>query len=135
MYKIISNGNEDFIAIKLSGFIGKDDIAGVVPIVLQKLEKFNKTDFYLELENLDGWDQASLKELSHFDSKYTIKFNKIAIAGDHTSGPVFEALKAFLPRAEIKFFEKNKQLAAINWVVSKHAEYNEPVYKNSTLLE
>lgn len=135
MYKIIANGSEEFIAIKFTEKVTKEDYNSLIPILKEKLEKYKKINLYWELENFEGWDAASFTRELQFDLKYASQFNKVAIVGESQWQKLISLLGNYLTQAQIKFFDKHKQLEAMNWVTSKTLNVNEDVYKNSSLLD
>ena len=135
MYKIITNGSEDLLAIRFSGKVNKDDYNGLLPILKEKIEKYKKINLYWELIDFEGWDIVSLTKEVTFDLSHAAAFKKVAIVGEEKWQQMIASIGNRLTSAEVKFFNKSEQLKAMDWITSTGREGTEEVYKNSSLLD
>ena len=135
MYKIITNGSEDLLAIRFSGRVNKDDYNSLLPIVKEKIEKFKKINLYWELVDFEGWDIPSLIQEVKFDLSHAASFNKLAIVGDNKWEQMLATIGNRITSAEVRFYDKSVQLKAMDWITSNGMESLEGIYKNSSLLD
>lgn len=103
------------MAISVNGKINTGLMEEIEQMVENKLQTFQKISIFLEIEEGMSFP-AALKDVK-FHLKFKGRFDKVAIVTERELLQKFMEVKDFFLDSEIKTFEKEDRIAAMNWVM------------------
>ena len=117
MLTIHDSPGENLIKTSASGKLEQSDYDRLIPVLEQKLKKFNKLRLYFEMEDFEGWSPSAFFSDVKFDVQHANDFEKVAMVGDEKWHKwMTDAMKPFTT-AEVKYFNQSQKQEALNWIV------------------
>tara|TARA_R110000868_G_scaffold116996_2_gene310917 strand:- start:2853 stop:3209 length:357 start_codon:yes stop_codon:yes gene_type:complete len=116
MIQIINTEKDNLISAKLSGKISKNDVEKIHPLIHKIIEKGKKVDFYLEMEDFEGYTLKGFWEDIKVDSAHISNYGKMAFVGEKKWQEWAAKATDFFTSSEVKYFDlKDKEQAKI-WI-------------------
>ncbi len=121
MFKILPESHDDLIAIKASGKLGVDDYEKVmIPRLNEMFEKYKTIRCMVIFdESFAGWaDLHAAWDDAKLGLKHPNDFSKIALVGSPKWMDWGMAVFGLFVRGEFRFFPRDKQQEALEWIES-----------------
>jgi SpoIIAA-like len=108
--------NANIIYIVATGKLDDADYDKMLPILRQKIEKYEKINWFFQMKDFEGWTPHAFWRDIKFDFKNTDKLNKVAIVGEKKWHELMtKAMKPFTS-AKIKYFDEENASTAKDWI-------------------
>ena len=123
MIHLITEEYEDTVAMKMTGDITKKDYDIIIPVIEDKIKRFEKINLYCEVENVSSLNPGAIWEDLKFDAKHYKSFERVAVVG---AKDWLEWLSKFakpFTTASINYYDTSQKAKAMAWVVQGKEEY------------
>jgi len=111
--------SKDTIGFMIEGKVTSQTIEKLNTLIIEKLDKFEKINLYLEDANVDSVSIPALLKEMEFKVNYASHFNKVAIVTNRTSLKIMVEIEKLIAAYEIEIFACEDRLKAMNWI-SEH---------------
>jgi hypothetical protein len=108
--------NENNLYMVATGKLTDKDYDQMIPLLRDKIEKFDKINWYFQMKDFKGWSLSAFWRDVKFDVKNKDRFKKIAMVGESTWQKVMTELMKPFTKAEIKYFNEMQAVVAKNWI-------------------
>jgi hypothetical protein len=116
MLRIDNLTENKVLTITANGRITKEDYEQLLPELEELLNKHDSLRFYIELENLSGFEIGALWKDVKFDFKYKNQYGRTAIVGEKKWEEWGTKISRMFFDSEMKFFYEDQSDDAWNWV-------------------
>ncbi|AVR46559.1 STAS/SEC14 domain-containing protein [Christiangramia fulva] len=116
MIQILNSGNEQVIAVKITGTINEKDVQKIHPLIHNIRNKGLKVRWYLELENFTGYTLSGLWEDLKVDAAHSKEYGKMVMVGDKKWQELATGATEFFTSSEVRFFEPRLKEQAKQWI-------------------
>ncbi len=106
------------VKIKVSGKVSRDDYRQRLPELEEILNDGGTFRFFIEMEEVTGFEAGALWEDLKFDLKHKDQNGKVALVGDRKWEERVLKLADLFFKAEMKYFPRNCVDEAWEWVNS-----------------
>lgn len=121
MIEIITREVDDTLAIRMSGKITGDDYDLIIPLLEEKIRKFERVNMYCEIEDVEGVDPAAFWRDLKFDLQHLNDFERVAMVGNKKWIEWMTNFAKPFTSAKIKFFDNDEKKNAMTWVAERSA--------------
>ena len=104
--ELFQEGN--FIHLKVTGKLEKEDYDFFVPQMDKQIEEHGKVNILMELIDFQGWTAGAAWEDTKFGIKHFNDIEKIAIVGDKAWEKGMAAFCKVFTMAKVRYFDANK---------------------------
>ncbi|MCW8126541.1 STAS/SEC14 domain-containing protein [Microbulbifer halophilus] len=116
MLKMDQVNENRVLTITASGTLTADDYRQLLPELEKKLDEYGQLRFYIKLEDFDGFEPGAIWEDLKFDREHADQYGRTAIIGEQKWEEWGTRFSGLFMNAEIRFFYKDQQLEAWDWV-------------------
>ena len=111
-------GKENIIYMIATGKLNDKDYDKMLPALRQKIEKYEKINWYFQMKDFKGWTVHALWRDIMFDLRNKEHLEKVAIMGEKKWHELMtEAMKPFTD-ADIKYFDEKDATKARTWIAT-----------------
>ena len=116
MIQILKEAEGNLITTRAIGKLVEQDYNKLLPLLNQRVEKFEKLRWYFEMEDFEGWTFEAFWKDVKFDSKHLNDFEKIAMVGDKKWEKIMTDLMKPFTSAEVAYFDITQKDEALKWI-------------------
>ncbi|MCB0209046.1 MAG: STAS/SEC14 domain-containing protein [Anaerolineae bacterium] len=113
--KIYDSGDR-LIGVKIDSTLTKADYQRLIPLLEERIDKFDKLKVLIQFEEFDGIEPGALLEEFKFDSKHRDDFDKVAIVGHKRWQEWLANISEIFFDTDIKYFGSDEVHAAWRWL-------------------
>tara|TARA_R110002095_G_scaffold172131_2_gene149558 strand:+ start:4147 stop:4560 length:414 start_codon:yes stop_codon:yes gene_type:complete len=110
------HAEQNYVEIKLSGKLVKEDYHDFVPIIETLIQQHGPLHLLVELHDFHGWTMGALWEDTKFDLKHFKDIERLAIAGESKWEKGMATFCKPFTKAKIKYFDMAELAAAKTWI-------------------
>ncbi len=115
MHTFLSETQDSFVALRLSGKLDKSDYEAIVPLLEKHITAHGKISLCWEMHDFEGWTPGGLWADTKFDIHHANDFTRIAIVGEKKWHEWMASFMKPFTSAEVKYFESDERERAIAW--------------------
>ena len=119
MIEILTKGEDNTVAIKMTGELTAKDYEPVVSLLENKIRNFGKINLYCEIEGLDDVETGAIWKDLKFDLKHLNDFEKVAMVGDKQWLEWSSKFAKPFTSAEVRYFDETEKAKAMEWIVTE----------------
>lgn len=116
MIQFLNSEKDNLIAAKVSDKVSREDVEKVHPLIHEILKKHEKVDFYLELQDFQGYEWEGLLADLKVDSAHLSDYGDMAIVGDKKWEKWAAKATDLFTASEVKYFDFKDRKAAKDWI-------------------
>jgi hypothetical protein len=106
----------DTIATRVSGKITSDEFNRLKKEITEKIQLYEKVNWYYEMTEFEGWDWKAFFADIAFSLRNTSRFKKIAFIGETKVENIMAQVSKLFTPAEVKYFDVTEREAARDWI-------------------
>lgn len=111
-------GQNDFIHLKITGKLNKQDYEQFAPELDRLITQYGKINLLVELIDFHGWTAGAAWEDTKFGFRHFNDIRRLAIIGDSIWENGMALFCKIFTRAEVKYFDLGDRKYANAWVSS-----------------
>lgn len=120
MITVLAEPAPDTLAIRMSGILKKEDYDVILPVLKDKIERHDKINLYVEMDQVDEVTSGALWSDIQFDVKHLNDFDRVAMVGDKDWLKWMSKFTDPFSQAEIRYFDQNEKDQAARWVIHEN---------------
>lgn len=105
-----------YLVVRASDKLSKEDYAQFVPEVERLIKEEGKIRLLFEMQDFHGWEVGALWEDIKFDLKHFADIERLAIVGEKKWEEWMATFCKPFTRAEIRYFDQSQTDEARNWL-------------------
>ena len=116
MFTIISEPDNNSIAIRISAAVSKEDYELTVPRLEDKIKNHGKINLYCEIDQIASITPGAAWEDFKFDIKHLNDFKRVAIVGSKKKHEWMTKFGGFFTTADVKYFNEDEKAKAMEYI-------------------
>lgn len=109
----------NYIHLKISGKLEKEDYEYFVPEIDQQIERYGKVNMLVELIDFHGWTAGAAWEDTKFGIRHFNDINRLAIVGDKTWEKGMAYFCKVFTTAKVRYFDVSETDNAMTWITEE----------------
>ncbi|MEX0619070.1 MAG: STAS/SEC14 domain-containing protein [Pseudohongiellaceae bacterium] len=123
MIELLPLTRDNFIHAKASGKLTNEDYDDVISLAEEKIKKYGKTRWLIEIQDFRGWEIKAAIEDIRFDLKHFNDIEKLAIVGNRDWQRWAANLSEVFTGGEVRFFDITERTNALLWMRNSNGAY------------
>ena len=111
--------SDSTVGFMLTGAFDDKTVESLHQEILEKLQKHDKINLYIEYNGIDEFTLPSLLKELIFKLKHTDDFDKVALVADEKWIKLCASIENMFLFSDIKTFDTEDRLKAINWIAQR----------------
>jgi hypothetical protein len=116
MIQLLDSDKENLIAAKISGKISKEEVEKIHPLIHEIIDKNKKADFYLELNDFEGYEMEGLWADLKIDSAHINDYGEMVIVGEKKWHEWAAKATDVFTGSEVKYYDLDEKKEAKEWI-------------------
>jgi hypothetical protein len=116
MIEFLEFNEIDIVATRVSGKITTSEFNKLKKELTEKIQLYEKVNWYYEMKDFEGWDWKSFFSDIAFSLRNTSRFNRVAFVGETKLENTMAQISNLFTPAEVRYFSMDERNSAIDWI-------------------
>ncbi len=118
MFELLPESDDTVVGVKMTGTLTDADYQAFMPGLEQLIAGTRPPRWYIDWEDLEGWDQRGTANAFYFRIKHRYQFKRVAMVVDDALRDEAAEMLALFTNADVRLFPPSEKHAAWAWLRS-----------------